>query len=136
MFSKLRRSTIQKTSNQQVFEYAVNSEAKKAKKVSASVTDKRTNFFVALILILPAILILTTFTIIPFIFNIYGSVTNNDGSFSGLQNFQALFQDSGFAVGVRNSFIYALLVLPLTMFFSILISSLIANLINKTLKGF
>ncbi|VEU75477.1 sn-glycerol-3-phosphate transport system permease protein ugpA [Mycoplasmopsis maculosa] len=136
MFNRLKRKISKSTNNQILFEYTVNSEANKKKSISASVVDRRTNVFFALILIIPALLVLTSFTVIPFIFNIYNAFTDGKNNFVGVKNINELLNDLFFAVAVRNSFIYALLVLPLTMGISILISSLISNLIKKTFKSF
>lgn len=136
MFNRLKRKISKSTNNQLLFEYTVNSEANKKKSISASVVDRRTNVFFALILIIPALLVLISFTVIPFVFNIYNAFSDKENNFVGFSNIKTLLEDVFFAVAVRNSFIYALLVLPLTMGISILISSLIANLIKNTFKSF
>ncbi|WP_036436105.1 carbohydrate ABC transporter permease [Mycoplasmopsis felifaucium] len=144
MFNKLFRGISSKTNNDALFQYSLSKQTKtNSNTIAGSVVDKRTNFFFAFVLIVPAIVILLTFTVIPFAFNIKSAFTSevSEGGkvtshFAGFDNITALFRDIQFAVGVRNSFIYGLLVLPITMVVSLLISSLIASVIRKKLRGF
>ncbi|WP_406614861.1 carbohydrate ABC transporter permease [Mycoplasmopsis hyopharyngis] len=128
-----------------LFNWSLKKQANKKNAISGSVIEKRTQAWIPLLLILPAALVLGFFTILPFFFNLYESITTSvsqEQIEAGIRpnftfdNISALFQDKYFAVGVRNSFIYGLLILPISMIISILISSLVASLIRKTAKGF
>ncbi|WP_255483448.1 carbohydrate ABC transporter permease [Mycoplasma sp. Pen4] len=76
------------------------------------------------------------FTIIPMVTNIIDSFTSKATGTFTLQNYASIFADPSFAVGVRNSFIYGLFVLPFVMMISLVISSIIAKLYNKLAKGY
>ncbi|MHA3838313.1 carbohydrate ABC transporter permease [Mycoplasma sp. VS1572C] len=76
------------------------------------------------------------FTITPMILNIIESFKSSADDSVTLKNYQAVFTDPRFAVGVRNSFIYGMIVLPFVMIISLVISSVIAKLYRKYAKGF
>ncbi|UWV94229.1 hypothetical protein NW062_03105 [Mycoplasmopsis cynos] len=88
-----------------------------------------------MLLLLPGVFLIGMFTIWPLFQNIISSLTNEDGKFS-LENYAKTFTDARFAVGVRNSFIYGMVVLPFVMAISLTISSVIAKLHRKWAKGF
>lgn len=141
MSNNFYRNISAKTNNQALLEYSLSKQTKtNADSIAISVVDKRTNFFFAFVLIIPALAVLITFTVVPFIFNIKSAFTTDLGGdttkFAGTENLETLFKDPYFAVGVRNSFIYGLLVLPITMIISLLISSLVASVLRKGLRGF
>ncbi|WP_051630136.1 carbohydrate ABC transporter permease [Mycoplasma simbae] len=140
MFNNFFRAKSLQTNNKFVFNFSVARQAKKNNAISESVVDRRTNFLIALMLILPALSVLITFTVVPFIRNIYSAVTVESASgstqFVGFDNVVSLFKQLEFAVGIRNSFIYGILVLPLSMIISLLVSSLIATVIRKRIRGF
>lgn len=143
MLNKFFREKSLSTNNKFVFNFAVKKLANRNNAISESVVDRRTPFIIAFLLILPALAILFTFTVIPFIFNIISAVTHRETvkgvetiTFVGLQNVTKLFGLLTFAVAVRNSFIYGILVLPLSMIISLLVSSLIASVIRKRIRGF
>ncbi|MFV8434777.1 carbohydrate ABC transporter permease [Mycoplasma sp. 3137] len=75
------------------------------------------------------------FTITPMFLNIIESFRSQDGG-ATMRNYQSIFTDPRFAVGVRNSFIYGMIVLPFVMMISLVISSVIAKLYRKYAKGF
>ncbi|MCT4469949.1 carbohydrate ABC transporter permease [Mycoplasma sp. HS2188] len=142
MFNNFLKRKSFETNSKFIFNFAINKQAKRNNAISESVVDRRTPFLAALLLILPALLILITFTVVPFIYNIkdtfYKVIDTNTGAsqFVGFNNLTNLLGQLTFAVGVRNSFIYGLLVLPFSMTVSLLISSLIATVIRKKLRGF
>lgn len=142
MFNKLYRKISSATSNQGVLEHTLSKQTKnKSNTIAYSVVDKRTNFFFALVLIIPALIVLCTFTITPFILNVIYAFNeknkiNSSYTYKGFEYFNVVFEDLRFAVAVRNSFIFGLIVLPITMCVSLLISSLIASVIRKRARGF
>lgn len=118
---------------------AMNKQAnKKLQSLSESVVDKRTPAWKPLSMLLPTIIILLTFTIVPFIINLQSAffVKNDDGiSEFTFKNFSDLLADQAYAVGVRNALMYGLIVLPFVMTISLLISSCIASVYRKWARG-
>ncbi|AIA29584.1 ABC transporter permease protein [Mycoplasmopsis californica] len=136
MFNEFYKTKSLNTKSRFIFDFTINKQAKRNNAISESVVDRRTSFFVALLLIIPALSVLITFTAVPFVRNIYSAVTDKSGNFIWFANVVDLFNKLSFAVGIRNSFIYGILVLPLSMIISLLISSLIATVVRKSLRGF
>ena len=89
--------------------------------------------------LIPGILGLAIIVIIPFVWNIYLSLTRWRGvgpvRFIGLQNWQRLFKDSTFWISFLNSFwiIVAIVVIPTIL--GLFISSLLTDVIQKKFGG-
>ena len=96
---------------------------------------KRKEAITAYIVIAPMFLGLLVFSIGPFFQNILYSFrkmgTFGNGTFVGLSNYQKLLQDDTFWLALRNTFFYAIVGVPLVVFFSIFF----ANLVNKNIRG-
>lgn len=96
---------------------------------------KRKEAITAYIFIAPMFLGLLVFSIGPFFQNILYSFrkmgTFGNGTFVGLSNYQKLLQDDTFWLALRNTFFYAIVGVPLVVFFSIFF----ANLVNKDIRG-
>ena len=76
------------------------------------------------------------FVFLPVIFTFVLCVMKWDGSdapmkFVGIQNFVKLFHDSGFIISLKNTLVYAVWTVPLTMVAALLI----AVLLNSKIKG-
>ncbi|MDJ1645966.1 carbohydrate ABC transporter permease [Mycoplasma phocimorsus] len=122
-----------------LYKFGVKQNAKKKwDSLAGSVVDKKTPAYQPLLFLLPALIVLTIFTIIPFIFSIFSSIfVIRDGkSVLSLETYSAVFNDPAFAVGFRNSLMFGIIVLPLKMGISLLISSCIATLVRAKAKGF
>ena len=95
---------------------------------------KRKEAITAYIFIAPMFLGLLVFSIGPFFQNILYSFrkmgTFGNGTFVGLSNYQKLLQDDTFWLALRNTFFYAIVGVPLVVFFSIFF----ANLVNKNIR--
>ncbi|WP_322960992.1 sugar ABC transporter permease [Mycoplasmopsis cynos] len=115
--------------------WSLKKQANKKASLSHSILDRRTPLWMPLLLLLPGVFLIGMFTIWPLFQNIISSLTNEDGKFS-FENYAKTFTDARFAVGVRNSFIYGMVVLPFVMAISLTISSVIAKLHRKWAKGF
>lgn len=109
---------------------------RKEEALAESVVEKRTPAYKPLILLVPTLLVITAFTLVPFIINIIQSFTVQNAKNGVLHNFESLFKEPKFAVGVRNSILYAIVVLPFVMMVSLLISSCIVNVYRKWARGF
>lgn len=96
---------------------------------------KRKEAITAYIFIVPMFLGLMVFSVVPFVQNILYSFrkmgTFGNGTFVGLSNYQKLLQDETFWLALRNTFFYAVVGVPLVIFFSIFF----ANLVNKKIRG-
>lgn len=133
-----KNSTYEKIGRKVPFlrSWAYVKQTQKRDSLSGSILDKRTNMLVPLGMLLPAIIIILLFTIVPMFLNIVQSFEDNKTGNVTLANYQTVFTSSYFALGVRNSFIYGFLVLPSVMFLSLVISSLIAKTVKKLARGF
>ncbi len=90
-----------------------------------------------LMFVLPGIILLCLFIILPFFMSFGLSFTNqrilsrNPTQFIGLSNYERLFQDDLFFTGLKNNFIFALIVVPVQT----LLALGMALVVNKHLKG-
>lgn len=88
-----------------------------------------------ILMISPIFLGILIFYIVPFIQNIFYSFTdlNSFGvwNLKGLENYSKLFSDPDFYKALKNTFVYSIITVPLSIF----ISLVIANLLNKPIKG-
>lgn len=115
----------------------------KVKNVKLDILNKKTFFWIPFSFIAPFIVVITMFTIIPFIYTVINSLhplkdseLASSAEFSFSEFTHLLFDNETFAISVKRSFIYALLSLPVTLFISLLISSAIAHIYKKWAKGF
>ena len=86
--------------------------------------------------VLPKFIGYFIFVFLPVIFTFVLCVMKWDGSdapmkFVGIQNFVKLFHDSGFIISLKNTLVYAVWTVPLTMVAALLI----AVLLNSKIKG-
>ncbi len=96
---------------------------------------KRSEAIWAYVLLLPAIIGISVFAIIPVISSFVYSTLDwygfREPQFIGLQNFKVLYSDPVFYQSLFNTIRIALIVVPV----SILISCIIASLLNQKIKG-
>lgn len=92
---------------------------------------------VSLSFILPALMLLSVFIILPFLLSFYYSFMDynilkpKDMTFVGLDNFKKLFEDTVFKQSIFNTFKFAIFVVPLQL--SVALG--LALLVNNKLKG-
>ncbi|MEE3928002.1 sugar ABC transporter permease [Mycoplasmopsis ciconiae] len=115
--------------------WAYKKQTKRTQSLSISILDKRTPFVIPFLLLLPSIVIISIFTIVPMIYNLQKAFTV-DEDYTIFRNFALTLADPRFSIGFRNSFIYGIFALPVVMSLSLVISSLIAKLSRKASKGF
>ncbi|TNK95295.1 sugar ABC transporter permease, partial [Mycoplasmopsis pullorum] len=116
------------------------------KQSSLRIIDAKSPFWKPSLLILPSILIILLFTIIPFILTIFVAFERKVGPKAydivySTQNFidflDAKTKIGGeFYIALRNSFVYSVAALPISLTISILIASAIFHVINKYTRGF
>lgn len=104
-------------------------------KVFSTKKFKKQTVIWGILMISPIFLGILIFYIVPFIQNIFYSFTdlNSFGvwNFKGLENYEKLFSDPNFYKALKNTFVYSIITVPLSIF----ISLVIANLLNKPIKG-
>lgn len=107
------------------------SELRKKNKSKRKIKQTRTGY----IFILPLLIGVLVFNFIPFILNLFYSLTdlNTFGkwNFIGAENFINLFKDPLFFKAVGNTFLYVIVTVPPM----VIISICVANLLNKNIKG-
>lgn len=84
--------------------------------------------------LLPALIFIAIFTIYPLFRTFYMSMESNsilNPSFVGFSNFPAVINDSQFRLAMKNTFIYSVTVVPL----SLIISMIIALILYEKIKG-
>ena len=96
---------------------------------------KKKNDLIAYSFILPNFLGFAFFTLVPMVFSLVLAFANWKGTgsieFVFLENFKRLFNDRAFLRSLRNTAIYTLLVVPLTL----IISLALAMILNMNIKG-
>ena len=127
-----------------MFKHKIKSRIKNVK-VDLDITNKRTPFWKPMFLILPALLVVILFIVIPFItaandglhYSASGSHNHkSDNQSFGFHNFEVMFDDPQFTTSLTNSLLYAIISIPIAMFLSLLIAATISNIIKKRLRGF
>lgn len=104
------------------------------KKINKDIIKKNLSSFS---FVVPAIILLTTFLIIPFILSFYYSFTNynilkpKSIDFIGLDNFKRLLTDEVFIKSIVNTFKFAIMVVPIQLSLALGL----ALLVNKKMRG-
>lgn len=109
--------------------------------LALSTLNNRVSFWKPFLLMLPSLITLTLFTIIPFILVLIFSSTYQVGATVydkgfGLRNYIKLSKDPIFHIAIRNTLVYAILALPISLAISILISSAISFVIKQSFRRF
>ncbi|WP_036464182.1 carbohydrate ABC transporter permease [Mycoplasmopsis sturni] len=117
------------------FNWVLNKQKNRRGTLSHSILEKRTNLVVPMLLLAPGFILIAIFVFFPFFKNIANSLFSESNQFT-LEAYKNVLTDPYFAVGVRNSFIYGMLTLPMVMIISLVISSVIAKLYRKYARGF
>lgn len=80
----------------------------------------------AYIFLLPSLIGIAVFYVIPYIMCIYSSFVSK-GSFAGLDNYIKLFQNKAFLYALRNTVIFTAVAIPLLMIISFLIAKFLTS---------
>jgi len=100
-------------------------------KMYLSTRKVRSETLVPYMFIAPALTILTVFLIVPvcmaawYSLNYFNMLKPNQIHFIGLNNYKRLFQDRLFYVSVKNTFYFAVVLVPLQVFFSFVLALLV-----------
>lgn len=82
------------------------------------------------VLILPFYLFLALFVLFPIVFNLYLSFTNynlNTADWIGLNNYKALFHDRFFFISLKNTAVYTIVTLAVTLALGLVLAALLNN---------
>ncbi|WP_027122912.1 carbohydrate ABC transporter permease [Metamycoplasma spumans] len=109
--------------------------------LALSVLNNKTKFYKPLLLMLPSIFTVLLFTLIPFLLVLIKSFQIQVGFTKGVYtlgfgNYAKIFETTSFAVAVRNSLMYAILSIPISLGISLLISSAIVQIAKKWAQSF
>ncbi|TPR54648.1 carbohydrate ABC transporter permease [Metamycoplasma neophronis] len=109
--------------------------------LALSVLNNKTKFYKPLLMMLPSIITILLFTLIPFLLVLIKSFQMKMGFAQGVYtvgfgNYTRIFTSSVFGVALRNSLVYAILSIPISLGISLLISSAIVQLVKKWSRGF
>lgn len=141
---KLKNSVLSSIGNIPLFTFkcAKKASENRVESLSGSVVEKETPTWKPLSLLIPTLIVISLFTLYPLAQNIFYAFSKEEIINKRAQriftfdNFRDLINYMPFSVGLRNSLMYGLIVLPFTIGISLLLSSLIATLYRKTAKGF
>lgn len=96
---------------------------------------KRSEAITGYLFVLPMVIGLLTFSVVPFVQNVLYSFrkmgTFGEGTFVGLKNYVDLMSDETFWLALKNTFFYAIVGVPMV----IILSIFFANLLNKNIRG-
>ena len=83
----------------------------------------------AYLFLLPSLLGIAVFYVIPYIMCVYSSFVKG-GSFAGLDNYIAIFQNSAFLNALKNTMIFTTIAIPSLMIISFLIAKFLSSFKN------
>lgn len=92
---------------------------------------KKRETIYGLLYIAPSLLLITIFSLVPIIMNIYFSMTNynvlNVPSWIGIENFKKLLQDPFIHASLKNTLLFTIITVPVQTFLSLLLASTLAE---------
>ncbi len=110
----------------------------KTKRMTMNNTRRET--IIGWIYILPSLILLTIFVIIPIGMSIYYSFTNYNGitepTFAGIQNYVNLLNDKYVQISIQNTIVYTLLTVPFQTVISMVVGALLAVFFRNKFGGF
>lgn len=115
----------------------MNNETTKKVKIKASRRQKK-DWIAAYIFIAPVTIGLVIFYVWPFIQNFWFSFNDvnkfNMATFNGIENYKQLFEEPDLLLALKNTFLYAIITLPIGLFLSLLLATFLNSKIRA--KGF
>ncbi|NQZ29526.1 MAG: sugar ABC transporter permease [Mycoplasmatales bacterium] len=112
------------------------------KPIDLATVNKKTPWWKPLLLMMPALLIVILFTVIPFLaaatdaFQAPADKHKPLERVASLDQFKFMMRDPAFHDALYNSLMYALISIPIIMILSLVISAAVSNVIRKRLRGF
>ncbi len=105
----------------------------KVKKQEISTTNKIASFWIPLSLMLPALILMFLFIVVPLITVTQDSMETPKHNFDNW--FQSVWTDDRWYRAVTNSLLYATITLPISLTISLVISGAITSLVRKKARG-
>ncbi len=97
-------------------------------------TKQKTNFFIPFALMIPALIFFTLFTFIPLFKVIIDSTHSTNPNYA--VTYMNVWKDGTWYISIFNSFIYAIISVPMTLILALIISFAISNLIRSKVREF
>ncbi|NQZ65861.1 MAG: sugar ABC transporter permease [Mycoplasmatales bacterium] len=116
-------------------------EESKKPSLDLSIVNKRVKWYKPILLMMPAIIVVVIFTIIPFIaaatdaFQATPDRHRPLERVASIDQFKFMFKDPAFHNALYNSLMYALISIPIILVISVIISAAISNVLRKSLRG-
>lgn len=106
--------------------------------LALGVLEQKINFWKPFLMLFPSLAAIILFTLIPFLITIINSLTETQKSFTdtkiNINNYWQLFQLTDFQIGLRNSLIYTILAVPISLIIALLVASTIVSLTRKWVR--
>ncbi len=113
---------------------ALQKDINKNTNVNIKVTKKNKGLLTPMLLILPALFFLALFTFLPLFKVILDSTQNKNPNFN--TTYGAVWRDGRWYLSIFNSFVYAIISVPLALVVALIISFNISNVIRKNFREF
>ncbi len=113
---------------------ALKKDIKNAQLDDIKTTKQRTNFFIPFMLMIPALIFFVLFTFIPLFKVIFDSTRNDNPNY--ISTYANVWTDGDWYLSIFNSFVYAIISVPLTLCLALIISFAISNIIRTKFRGF
>ena len=102
--------------------------------------NKRRDIIQIILYILPSLILITVFSIIPIFMNVYFSFTKYNvmqpAQWIGLDNYMRLFKDPFVSASLKNTIIFTVIVVPLQTIISFVLAAIIAEKFRGRFGGF
>ena len=92
--------------------------------------------------LLPSLIGVVCFSMIPLFISLYVSLTDWDytkgignWNFVGMENFQALWADEWFIASLKNTLIYCIVTVPISLLLALILAVIVADYCNKKAAG-
>ncbi len=96
--------------------------------------NKNTSIWIPLSLMIPAIVFFAFFTVIPLLKAFKDSLEHPSSNF--ITSYGQVWSDPNWYLSLKNSLLYAIITVPITLVISLLISFSLSNIVRKKLRGF
>lgn len=112
-----------------------------SKPIDLKTVNQKTPFWKIASLLAPAFIVIVVFTIIPFLAATTDAFQTTKPHrplerTASLDQFKNMMQDPAFHNALYNSFLYAIISIPIIMIVSLIVSAAISNVLRKSLRGF
>ncbi len=96
--------------------------------------SKNTSLWIPISLMVPAIIFFALFTVVPLLKAFSDSLEQPSSNF--ITSYGQVWSDPDWWLSLKNSLLYAIITVPITLILSLLISFSLSNIVRKRLRGF